>query len=610
VPEPIDISTGDEPDIDFPTPETTEPDENVAPVVSSGKTGRPRHDGAPPNSKRVRPGSQDPAYSVPNPQFTKYYSDDPNAQKRTLKLWTWVKLLHVSLQSLIDVYVYRDWPPLMPANPEDDDYNNIDKFAATELWARDEDVNDKYGAGDFHVFLNVGVKPHRRTIATAFIKGNRNFRDLPPADKRITQMGEDGFPKYIDRNDPQCKTYVEFLRARGIIPEIYQAEKERMKMEQAQTVTETIGSVERMADKLVKMAEAKATPPAPAPSGTGLGSDTINNLIEASMAGAKASTEILKDTIKTLQEGAGGGGRGGNDATAMLGIALEIADKISKANDATPYLNIISKLNESVMALKMEMLNEKIESLRQPPAPAPAPAPAQSGVGGLKGMIEDFRAIKDLMGDMGGDAAEAVSTATGWAGVVERGLPHIATLGQTLLQMYMASQMRGPGPAGMGQVPQPAPMPRPMPQTPPQAPGLGPVLQMQPLPPAPAPVTQTNGTPQAPGAAPTPDAQAILMNALNTIQVPLSNQLHDGLDGDDFADWFIGGFGEGIYRELTAYGAAALTLGMYSFPPIATRIADLPREQVEKFVQEFCGFDGVEYDSKRERATKEPTPIA
>jgi hypothetical protein len=409
-------------------------------------------------------------------------------------------------------------------------------------------------------------------------------------------LGADGFPKYIDRNDPQTKTYVEYLRSRGIIPEVFQANKEKQEMESAATVKEFGATLERFADRAISAAEKQAEA-AKAPPPRSEGDDTVKTVVGG-----------LRDTISALQKSIEGGSNRGNDATAMLGIALEIADKISKANDAKPYLDIISKLNESVMALKMEMLNEKIESLRQPPAPAPAPT-VQGGVGGLKGMIEDFRAIKELMGDMGGEA-EVVSTATGWAGVVERGLPHIATLGQTLLQMYMASQMRGPGPVGMGQVPQPTPMPQPMPQAPPQGPGPGPVLQMQPLPPAPAPILQANGTPQAPGAAPAPDAQAILMNALNTIQVPLSNQLHDGLDGDDFADWFIGGFGEGIYRELTAYGSAALTLGMYSFPPIASRIADLPREQVEKFVQEFCGFDGVEYDRKRERAAKEPTPIA
>lgn len=562
--------------------------------------GRPRHDDLPIGSRKVRANPLDPCSDVPNAKYSQFKSDEPNPRKKTIRLWTWMNELPSPIREKTEVFVYREWPPLIepppPVKGDDRDYKNIDKFSGIECFKNDEDLTDRYGAGDFKVFINTGVKPYRRTIATAWVKGTHDLRAFPPCDKRITEMGDDGFPRWIDKADPQCKLYVEFLRSRGVIPEVFQANKEKQEMESAATVKEFGATLERFADRAISAAEKQAEA-AKAPPPRSEGDDTVKTVVGG-----------LRDTIGALQKSIEGGSNRGNDATAMLGIALEIADKISKANDAKPYLDIISKLNESVMALKMEMLNEKIESLRQPPAPVPAPA-AQGGVGGLKGMIEDFRAIKELMGDMGGEA-EAVSTATGWAGVVERGLPHIATLGQTLLQMYMASQMRGPGPAGMGQVPQPMPMPQPMPQAPPQAPGPGPVLQMQPLPPAPAPILQANGAPQAPGAAPAPDAQAILMNALNTIQVPLSNQLHDGLDGDDFADWFIGGFGEGIYRELTAYGAAALTLGMYSFPPIASRIADLPREQVEKFVQEFCGFDGAEYDRKRERAAKEPTPIA
>lgn len=107
------------------------------------------------------------------------------------------------------------------------------------------------------------------------------------------------------------------------------------------------------------------------------------------------------------------------------------------------------------------------------------------------------------------------------------------------------------------------------------------------------------------------------MNALNSIQVPISNSLHDSGEGDTFADWFIGGYGERIYQELVAYGEGALVMGLYAFPPIATRIMDVPREQVEKFVHEFCTFDGEAFDrkiqAKMEREEKEgdgPTPVA
>jgi hypothetical protein len=587
-------------------PDHTQPDENEPDSEKAAVLGRPREDGLPIGSRLVKPGAQDPAYTVPNPRHSKYYSDDNNTTKRTGKLWVWIKELPVRLQELIDVYVYREWPPLLPVPEGDDDYNNIDKFPATECFSKDEDLNDKYGAGDFKVYLNVGLKPHRRTIATAWVKGNRNFRDLPPSDRRITEMGEDGFPKWIDRHDPQCKTYVEWLRSRGIIPEVHQAEKERMKMEQTETAKESMNTVERMADKMIKMAEAKAATPTPPPAGNGLGSDTINNLIEASMAGAKASTEILKDTIKTLQEGAAGGGRGGNDATAMLTIALEIADKISKANDATPYLNIISKLNESVMALKMEMLNEKIESLRQPAA-ATAPAAAAPG---LKSIIEDFMAVKELVGGLGGDVETPTTKMPWWAGMLSEALPHISSMVQSGVGLYMASQAR-PMAGGMPNQPQMQPQPQPAPQ-PQQPQPQGQVLQMIPSPqPQPTPqAQQPNGTPAPMSATLPTDSTAILLHTINMIRVPFSNYLHDDSGGDVFADWFIGGYGEKIYNELKAYKAEGLMLGLYSYPPMVAELSDVPREQVEKFVQEFCAFDEAAFDRKVGKPERGPVPVA
>ena len=427
MPESVDITQVFDDEKDLPPVEDNEI------VGSMGKTGRPRLDGMPVGSRRVKPGSQDPAYSVPNPHFSKYYSDDANSAKRTAKLWTWVKALPIQCQELIDVYVYRDWPPLLPASPEDDDFNNIDKFSATELWAKDEDMNDRYGAGDFHVFLNVGMKPHRRTIATAWVKGNRSFRDLPPSDKRITVMGDDGFPKFIDRADPQCKTYVEFLRSRGIIPEVHQAEKERLKMEQAETAQQSMSAVERMADKVIKIAEnARVVAPAAAPA---LNSDTVKEVMNTAMEGSRVSVEMLKDTIKTLREGNGGGGN--NDST--LETALKIAVEIGKANNPAEYLKIIGEQNQAIVKLQMDRLNDKIESLTRANQAPTTPTAPSTPVGGLKEMVKDFKELRELMSD-GADAA--AETAPGVWGVVERVMPHLANLGGSLLQMYMASQMR------------------------------------------------------------------------------------------------------------------------------------------------------------------------
>jgi hypothetical protein len=595
VQKPVDILDAEEVEESMDEPKIIENVPIHEPIAQSGKMGRLRKDGTPVPPLRPRITAQDPALAVPNPHFTKYYSDDINAAKRTNKLWAWVKSLTPYEQGLIDVYVYRDWPPLLEASAEDDDFNNIDKFCGSELWSKDEEMNDKYGAGDFHCFVNVGLKPNRRTIATAWIKGNRSFRDLPPADKRITQMGEDGFPKYIDRHDPQCKTYVEFLRARGIIPEVHQAEKERLRMEAESAKADGMTTVERMATKMVDMAQAqvKSTPTPPNP----LGGDSLKNVLDTALEGAKTSTEILKDTIRTLREGATAGNASRNDDTAsVMETALKIATEISKANNPAEYLKIIGDQNSTIVKLQMDRLNDKIEQLSRQTTPAVTANPTPtSPIGGLKEMVKDFKELQELIGGAG----EAAETVPGMWGVVERSMPHLATLGQSLLQMYLASQARGPMPT------------QPFPQGPPPN-----VIQMQPQG-LPAPIPQAQ--PQQPqsqmqppnGSAPAqPDAQALLLNVLNTIQVPLSNHLHDDAGGDDFANWFIGGFGEKVHQELLVYGEPALVMGMYGFPPIASRIEDVPRAQVETFVHEFCTFDWRAFDKKMQAGEKDPTPIA
>ena len=62
-------------------------------------------------------------------------------------------------QDMMMAYVYRDYPPLIDV-PEDvkqetHDYNYVDKLTVPLI--SDQDLNDRYGAGDFHIFLNVEV---------------------------------------------------------------------------------------------------------------------------------------------------------------------------------------------------------------------------------------------------------------------------------------------------------------------------------------------------------------------------------------------------------------------------------------------------------------------
>ena len=553
------------------TPETTDSGQIESLEPAETFLGRPRADGAPPGSlKGVTVGAPDPDLIIPSPRFNKYASDHINAPQRTIKLWAWCSQLKKGNPRLVEQlvgYVYRDFPPLLNSDKKvnEYEYDYIDVVAGSEMFESDGAFNDRYGAGDYHMFLNVGTgkPPYKRTLATAFIKGSRDFRSMPPSDKRITEMGADGFPRWIDPNDPQSKTYIEYLRGRGVIPEPKHIQEER-KVAEAQAAQAKDTLVERLVDKIVADKEPSA------PKQTALESDTIKNVIEASLTGARASTEMLKDTIKTLQEQFKAAHGGSGDASAMLGLALEIADKISKANNPEPYLALINKLNDTVMSLKMEALDHKIEQLKAQ-APVATTNPVQSSVSSFKSTIEDFKAIKELFGDLGGEAAEDAITAKmpWWAQALTNVMPVVEKVGMGLLNAYMMSQMRGAGqPAAPGTIPQPNFNPAPTTTPPPSN-----VIPMQPA--------GLNPAPPTPAAEPstfTPEQrQQAFTNLVMSVAIPLTNCVLANESGDDFANWFIGGYGEEIYNEVCGYGEPMMVMAMTTFPPVAQRLNGHPR---------------------------------
>jgi len=568
----------------------------------------------PPGVFQKKPPSVDPDRTVPNPKFQKYYSDHPNPAQRTIKLWQWWNELPPGPKDQLIAYVYRDFPPLLTPLEDSGEYDYIDKVV--EPFENDKDFNDKYGAGDYHVYINtISVPP--RTLALGFIKGSRDFKSQPPSDRRIGEMGEDGWPKWIDRNDPQCKTYIEFLRARGVLPELHQIEKEKEKMAQAETTTKLIEQNRELTDKIFNIAEkataAAAAAPKEAP-GASLAGDALRSAFESATTAGKIGNELLRDAIKTMQDTLSTGRNNGPDTAEMLKVAMDLADKMSRTHDASPYVDAIMRLNETVAALKAELASRQVTAQTQ--------QATNGGVSGIKSMVEDLRAVKDLMSDLsGGDGEVEVAKMPWWAGMLSSVMPHLATTAQSLFSMYMLSQQRAagvpvpqpgasPGFSGVPQQPQPQPAPgnviaMPMPLAAPGSTDYGTGT-------APPPANGAiNGNP-APASAPAPGTglSPLALQILSVIQLPLRNQLRDGLSGADFADWFIGGFGEQVYNTLIGFAEPVIVSAIYA-SPVAQQITDIPREQVEKFVHEFCTFNPEEYDRmRREGDTVPPSPAS
>jgi hypothetical protein len=320
---------------------------------------------------------------------------------------------------------------------------------------------------------------------------------------------------------------------------------------------------------------------------------------------------MLQDTIKTLQGHLLADKSNRSDSSNdMMNMALQIATMISKQADPTPYMQMISKLNETVAGLQMERLQDQIASLKASQNPTPQQVASQN----LSTMIDEFRKIQDLIG--GGEPREA--RMPWWAGMIQSIAAPAAQIVTNITSAFMASRM----PPGMTGMPMQAPMPPMQPQ-----PGFpGPV---GPMPAEPQPMqAQPAMTPMGPQfrdprfgypadgqpmqAQPQPQGPDELMVILVGVQGPLVGMLQEDKGGDDFADWFIGGYKERVYEELMQradqvagqMGAprhAAILALLDSFPPLAQQLHQFPRSKVEQFAKEFSAFDGDAYDIKMER---------
>jgi hypothetical protein len=90
---------------------------------------------------------------------------------------------------------------------------------------------------------------------------------------------------------------------------------------------------------------------------------------------------------------------------------------------------------------------------------------------------------------------------------------------------------------------------------------------------------------------PVPDSGLNVPALVSQIATPLLNHLADSsLTGAQFAEWFIGGYGEEIFRQVQQFGPF-LEKALFGFPPLATRLEAIPKERLDKFIQEFLAFD-------------------
>ena len=343
--------------------------------VIKGK-GRPKADGTMGKADKEMPAT------VPTPPFKKYWSNATNRLQSPNQLIKWYEELPQWARDRIVCYVERDWPVLVKITKEekalakaqgkDVEHNYIDK-----LLGPPETMNkllDMYGAGDYHLVLNdIDAFGPTRTLTQCWVKENwRDIRTNPPTDRRIDNV------ENVDLTDPSNRSYVEFLKAKGKLPEQNQGANN---MAEATAVASGIaGQSMAMADKLInRLMDSKdrdkgnndttATVVKEVMevmgSVTEKASDVMKSAYEQTAAN-RVPPMSLKEMVDVVKELKGDAPKSEGTGGTMM---LEMMKEMRLANAATTQL-VIDSLKDRVAA--SERMVEKLMDKTATPAPVPS----------------------------------------------------------------------------------------------------------------------------------------------------------------------------------------------------------------------------------------------
>jgi hypothetical protein len=485
------------------------------------------------------------AANAPSPRYLKYNSDSPNKSQKTSAAWAWANELSDSVKAITDLTVYRDWPVTL-APLDESDQKSIDCIlgAAPDFPKHDQDLVDRYGAGEYRCYYNVNAKTGRRLLFTAYVKCTHDFRSFPPTDRRIDDANK------VDLADKSNGTYVAWLRATGKLKDEDRETKEKEDMAatgnvMAELVKDMAQDRRELTQKLLEKTEQQIVDPPPEP-------PSPKEVLTDQLAMFKSLKELVpsSDPMEMMRQVV---------ATAQL-----LVQKDGNA-DIKPLMDEIKTLREESRATEREMwrtqlteIKEQLRAVKE--APQPGPNVLLPDGSNLNSIVEKAvaKAVESGLGE---------SDHSWWVDPLKQLMPvAVPALLQALLRPAQTPTFPIPPPtfqagAQMQMQPQPAQLPAPQPQ---------------------------QAQPQANGAYTTGNPQLDML--LMMIQVPLADHLRDDASGAEFAEFFIENFSFDIHTQLASSGADAITGILYGYPPLAPILKPLARERVVKFVKEFVDF--------------------
>jgi hypothetical protein len=601
------------------------------PEADTFQPGKPM--GRPKGTPTLSPPANPDALRFPRPQYKLYKSDHVNQHQKASHFFKYWNGLSAWAQNRSIIYVYRDHPVMLEP-PKDLEtgkpawYKYIDKIAGNAPLNDALDILRRYGAGDYHLTFNDSV-PKRKggedTLCQFFVTGlgGGDFTSSPPTDDLINDVAK------VDLDHPANKSYVAYLRGKGMLPGQVNSQQTQEGETMASTVVEQVleqnkGLIAQVMEKNNK--EDKSS---------GVDSALIGMMVD----GAKKSNEMVKESftesMNVLKEAAKAAAPAPG---AVQGQAITLADVLTlvkelKGNDSGMHTEVMALRTQLADAQEkhMDRLVSLFEKSQQPQTPF---TPMKEGMEALKmlnGTLDEIRGVRG--GDDNSPAETIVEAAADmgpkWLKTAAPLIQGVITIGSQVLSAWLMSrQQPQPMPQQYGQpyaqpyqqpyYPQPAqpqgpaqlpiqiggpasqtaPVQPPQPQMQPQP------MQPQPQPMQPQPMQPLPGDPNMIA----PQVRMLIDNILPA----LASHLTLDHDGTDFADWFILNLGEVTYNQVKGFGAGELLKALSVYPPSQQVLSGFPPEKVQSLIAEFCEpkFEGDEDEREKARKITDPTPAA
>ncbi len=479
-------------------------------------------------------------------------------------------------------YVYRTFP-VTEANPPgdfvDQETEKKTKYidCTSQPFENDEDVWNRYGAGDYKMYLNDSEHPGRaKTQMVCYFSGTREWEKYPPLLDLRTVVA----------TDPKNGSYVRYLQSKGLMPKPGTTEGEDEEMA-GEALRDMVGTVKELTDKVIDMAHRPAVQqPVPIPQVTPRDRDAsaavdaaVSSLSKANDAGLTMMKSAF-DTVAQIQAKAG-------DPIETLNKLVSTVRNIFPQQDTSGLERLLMESQRKTEALeaKLDQITDSIKDQRIKDLEAKLSLQAQQQQGQppkdaltqAREFAQLQREMKEIFG-VNGNPSSSSDDDEEKPGREPREpwyAKHAPMLigAASFLVSGIASIVHNQAVARTGQgnpTPPPAPPPDMIP------PGVQQVA------------AGLVGAPPMPEHQQSMSAQEQqIAGFIGAIRIPLERHLDDNATGHDFADWLIASFGANIYEQVKQQGAAQIFGAIQRYAPeLFTKMQQIPQRS-ELFVQEF-----------------------